>query len=137
METAWPPAGWALFDVRGTGTWAEQWEPIAYQSVGSDRITFRLVLRPGHGNRLGGVHGGFLAGLGEHCLGMLAEARTPRLDTVTISVAFDYPSGAVTTLPLDGEVELLRETGRMMFVRLLIRQEERVVLSGSGTLRKL
>ena len=133
----WPPAGWSLFDLRGTGTWPEHWEPVAYRSLRDGCYALRVPLQPQFGNRLGGVHGAFLAGLGEHCLGVPYNAAGLGSGNVTVSLAFDYPAGATTALPLDGEVELLRETGRMMFLRLLFRQGDDVVLSGTGTLRKL
>ncbi len=128
---------WLLFDVSGSDTWPEQWEPIPYRADGDGRFTFRLQPPPHSGNRLGGIHGAFLAGIAEWCMGLPFYHRSAQAGIVTISLAFDYPAGGVITLPIEGKIELVRETGRMMFVAVSIRQGDALLLHGHGTLRKL
>jgi hypothetical protein len=51
-----------------------------------------------------------------------------------LSVQF-MGAGAVDE-PMDAEVELLKETGRLLFLRGLVLQGERRVAAFSGTIRK-
>jgi acyl-coenzyme A thioesterase PaaI-like protein len=39
--------------------------------------------------------------------------------------------------PLQAEVELLHETGRLMFMRLTIHQDDKLVASSTATVRKV
>ncbi len=89
------------------------------------------------GNRLGGLHGGFLACYAEHCLGILVEPFDVPISTITISVNIDYPNGGSTGQMLKGRAELVRETGRMQFVRLELFQDAQVLVIASGVVRKV
>nr|WP_246351852.1 PaaI family thioesterase [Sphingobium subterraneum] len=129
--------GWTLWDHGGSGEWPEQWPAVAWRPITQERIVCTL-LPPAHaGNRLGYLHGGFLASYAETCLGLFSEAQPDGCGTVTVSLHLDYPAPARVGLALTGEAELLRETGRMQFVRLDLRQEGALVLTASGVLRKV
>ncbi|TZG25191.1 acyl-CoA thioesterase domain-containing protein [Sphingomonas montanisoli] len=126
--------GWHIWDMSEAGTWPATWAPIRYRRDGAHMAV--LAEAPAHaGNTLGNIHGAFLAGLGEHVAGVFLRAAN--VPCVTISIAFDYPAGAVIGRPLEGKVELIRETGRMQFLRLLLAQGDDVALHGTATLRKL
>ena len=86
---------------------------------------------------LGGLHGGFLASYAEHVLGIFVVPFDLPIQTVTVSLSFEYPSDGHVDQLLEGEAELVRETKRMQFVRLPLAQNGEPVLIGNGVLRKV
>jgi uncharacterized protein (TIGR00369 family) len=91
-----------------------------------------------HSNLGNVVHGGAILTFidmaffaGGHMAGM------SDISAVTLDCAVQFISAAELGTPLDASVELLRETGKLGFFRGLVEQEERIVASFSGTLRKL
>jgi hypothetical protein len=48
-----------------------------------------------------------------------------------------YVAGGNVGLPILAEIELIQETGRMGFIRGVLKQEGRVLTSFTATLRKL
>lgn len=91
-------------------------------------------------NYQGLVHGAFLASLGEQVL-YLPLALHDRLGagggTLTVDFAMQYLAGAALGVPLEGEVECIRETGRLAFIRGTLRQDGEAVMGFTATLRKL
>ncbi|MES2271506.1 MAG: PaaI family thioesterase [Pseudomonadota bacterium] len=128
---------WRSFDFTGTGTWPELWPAVLFRTERPDFAHFRVDPPAKAGNKLGGLHGAFLAGLAENCLGILFYAATGRPDCVTVSMAIDYPDSGHVGAPIDGEVELMRETGRMQFLRIVLRQGDAVLVHGTGVMRKV
>ena len=91
-----------------------------------------------HSNLVGNVHGGTLLSLVD--IALFAAARVLGLEdagrAVTLDVSAHFIGAGRTGEALDAEVELLRETGRLMFMRGLLVQSGDMVLSFSGTIRK-
>ena len=107
------------------------------QPAGDGKGRCRIFPDERHTNLGGVLHGGailtfidmaFFAG------GRVAGAKTAR--AVTLDCAVQFISPGQPGLPLDAEVELLRETGRLAFFRGLVVQEGATVASFTGTLRK-
>ncbi|RVT94535.1 PaaI family thioesterase [Sphingomonas crocodyli] len=126
--------GWHIWDMSEAGTWPATWAPIRYRREGA-HMAIRAEAPAHAGNLHGMIHGAFLAGLAEHAAGVFLRAAD--VPCVTISIAFDYPAAASLGRTLEGRVELIRETGRMQFLRLLIGQGDDVAIHGTATLRKL
>lgn len=131
-----PASDWRLFDFTGTATWPELWPPVPYRPTSATMIEFRLFPPDIALNRLGGLHGAFLAGLAENCFGLFVY-ENPKLACVTVSLSLDYPAAGQGGIEIQGELELMRETGRMQFLRIMLRQGEAILLHGTGVLRKL
>jgi acyl-coenzyme A thioesterase PaaI-like protein len=55
---------------------------------------------------------------------------------VTLDLSVQFIGAGALDAPIEAEVELLRETGRLIFLRGLIVQAEQRVASFSGTVRK-
>lgn len=127
--------GWRIWDMSATGTWPGVWPPVYFRSADERRMDIRIDAPERAGNLLGAVHGGFLAGVAEHVAGVFLFAR--QMQSVTVSLALDYPAAAATGTPLTGAVDLIRETGRMQFVRIELGQGGEVAVHGIATLRKL
>lgn len=97
-----------------------------------------LESRPSHANRLGALHGGFLAGFADHAYfaGLAAMGRAEQAAAVTIDLTMQYMAAGVVGPDLCADVELMRETGRMMFLRLTITQDNAVIVASTATVRK-
>jgi len=130
-------AEWQLWDCKGSGQWPEKWPAVRFIQPKDDYIRFEIMPPADAGNMLGGLHGGFLASYAEHVLGIFVVPFDLPVQTVTVSLNFDYPSGGRVDVLLEGEAELIRETGRMQFIRLTLSQEGQPVLVGNGVLRKV
>jgi acyl-coenzyme A thioesterase PaaI-like protein len=62
----------------------------------------------------------------------LIEAGT----AVTLDLSVQFIGAGVIGAPLEAEVELLKETGRLLFMRGIVSQGESRVAAFSGTIRK-
>lgn len=57
--------------------------------------------------------------------------------SVTLELSTQFVGGGDPARPLDAVTEIVRETGKLMFVRGLVEQEDNVVASFSGIVRKM
>lgn len=130
--------GWLLFDFRGSGSWPDHWPPVHYRREADRLIRFRLMPPDRAVNQLGTLHGGFLAGIAENNMGLfLAGEDGSPPQAVAVSLSLDYCAPGRPGEVLEGELELVRDTFRMQFVRIMLMQQGEPVLQASGILRKL
>ncbi|URW75756.1 PaaI family thioesterase [Sphingomonas donggukensis] len=98
----------------------------------------RMTPEHRHSNLRDHVHGGALLGFID--VAMFAACRGFGVLTagaaVTLDLSTQFIGGAEIGRPIEAQVELLRETGRMLFVRGLVVQDDTKVAAFSGTLRK-
>jgi acyl-coenzyme A thioesterase PaaI-like protein len=100
-------------------------------------VRVRIETRRAFANPVGRLHGGFLMAFVDQCLFMAPAAlRIPVIGGATVDVSTQFLAPGEVGKPLDAAVELLRETGRMLFLRGLLEQEGEAKLAFSGTLRK-
>ncbi|RYG25091.1 MAG: PaaI family thioesterase [Burkholderiales bacterium] len=101
-------------------------------------VRVRMVPEVRHSNLREHMHGGALLGFMD--MALFAAVRGFGVLTAgpasTIDLSAQFISGAELSEPLEARVELLRETGRMLFLRGLIVQSHGNVASFSGTVRK-
>jgi acyl-coenzyme A thioesterase PaaI-like protein len=85
------------------------------------------------------VHGGFILGYVDQVMfcALLALERLPRGGAVTLQAGMNFIGAAKAGLPVDAVVEIVGETGRMIFLRGVIEQGGAVIGSFDGTLRKV
>jgi uncharacterized protein (TIGR00369 family) len=105
---------------------------------GEGRARVRMFPEHRHTNLMGNLHGGTILSLidvamfaGSRMFGLI-EAGT----AVTLDMSVQFIGGATQGIPLDAEVELLKETGRLLFLRGLVVQGDVRVAAWSGTIRK-
>lgn len=111
--------------------------------VDGDIAKVRMTPERRHSNLRDHVHGGALLGFID--MAMFAACRGFGVLTagaaVTLDLSTQFIGGGAIGRPIEAQVELLRETGRMLFVRGMVVQarddggEERIA-AFSGTLRK-
>lgn len=109
-------------------------------SVRVDGTLARVRMTPEHrhSNLRDHVHGGALLGFID--MAMFAGCRGLGLLTagaaVTLDLSTQFIGGGVIGHPIEAQVELLRETGRLLFVRGIVVQGDETIAAFSGTLRK-
>ena len=108
------------------------------RSEGEGRARVRMFPEHKHTNLTGNLHGGTTLSLidvamfaGSRMFGLI-EAGT----AVTLDMSVQFIGAGKPDLPLDCEVELLRETGRLLFLRGLVVQGDNRIAGWSGAIRK-
>lgn len=102
--------------------------------------TARLRLTPlqRHTNARGTVHGGVTLALVDIALfaTFAAVLKGNAQQAVTLDLATQFVGAAQMGQPLDAVTEVLRETGRLVFMRGLVEQDNQLIASYSATIRK-
>ena len=106
---------------------------------GQNSARLRLIPRdPLHTNSGGRVHGAITLALIDvslfSTLYLLRGLDAGR--SVTLGLSTQFIGKGDASRPLDAVVELLRETGRLAFLRGLVLQDEDIIASFEGTVRK-
>jgi uncharacterized protein (TIGR00369 family) len=130
--------GWSTWDVTGPERFNHTIGKLLVRRGEDDRGWCRMFPEEAHGNLGGVVHGGALMTFIDMALfagGAMTGANVMRAVTLDCSVQFMTP-GAIGR-PIDGEVELLKETKRLAFFRGRVLQDEALVAAFTGTLRKM
>ncbi|MGE0178290.1 MAG: PaaI family thioesterase [Sphingomonas sp.] len=133
-------------DHPGWWTWDIQPEPARFNMVlgkllvradGPGHAACRMFPEERHSNLGDVIHGGALLTFIDMALfaaGRMAGADVIRAVTLDLSTRFLSP-GRIG-VPLDAEVELLRETKRLAFFDGRVRQDGALIAAFSGALRK-
>jgi len=130
--------GWKRWQFRDATRYNAFLEPLLVKVEG-EIARVRMMPRHEHSNMRDHVHGGVLLGFMDVALfaasrgfGVLSAG-----GAVTLDLSAQFIGGGRIGVPLEARIELLRETGRMLFLRGLIVQEgEPTIASFTGTLRK-
>ena len=129
--------GWKLWKATDPTRFNTLLGPLSVR-VDGDIARVRMTPEHRHSNLRDHVHGGALLGFID--VAMFAGCRGFGLLTagaaVTLDLSTQFLGGGVIGQPIEARVELLRETGRMLFVRGLVVQDEERIAAFSGTLRK-
>lgn len=136
--TEGPRAGWLQWIEPVADTFLSLLGPIYLRPDGEGRAIVELEPRSEHCNRVGTLHGGFIAGFADHALfsGLVAMGHEAMTASVTIDLSVQYMAAGRFGEPLRAEVELLGETGRLLFMRMILVQGDGPVAAAAGTLRK-
>ena len=136
-EPAADHPGWFTWDVTGPERFNSSIGRLLVRRGEDGRGWCRMFPAQPHSNLGNKVHGGALMTLVDMALyagGAMAGANVAMAVTLDCSVQF-LDAGELGE-PLAAEVELLRETGRLVFVRGRLLQGDRLVASFSASLRK-
>lgn len=133
-----PWAGWFRHVDDEPDTFHSIIGPSFSRPEGPGRATVAVDTRPVHRNRLGPLHGGFIAAVADH-VGFAALnvlGRSEQMRGLTIDLHVQFLGGGRVGPPLFADVEILKETGRLFFVRMIFQQEDAPVASCTATFRK-
>lgn len=105
---------------------------------GDDKARVRMFPAKKHSNLIDTVHGGAILGFID--VSLFAASRIFGLfeigSAVTLDLSTQFIGAGKIDQPMDAQVELLKETRRLVFLRGLILQGETRVAAFSGTIRK-
>ncbi|MCI4590085.1 PaaI family thioesterase [Sphingobium sp. BYY-5] len=140
--------GVALSEGKWTGwtAWSDPHPDTFLQAIGRgymrsdapNRALVGLETRPSHRNRLDTLHGGFLAAFADHAFfgALWAMGHKEQVNGVTIDLSMQYLGAGKVGPDLIAEVEVLRETGRLFFLRMVMTQDGQPVAASTATIRK-
>ncbi len=97
----------------------------------------RMATDRRHSNGLGYLHGGFIMSYIDMARCSFSFRQLENSAAVTLSCATDFLSAGVVGDPIEASGEILKETGKMLFVRGLVTQNGSNVASFTGTMRKI
>jgi uncharacterized protein (TIGR00369 family) len=130
--------GWHVRPVNPEGRFIDMFGVIRARAEPDGKVRVRVETGPSHRNIFDQVHGGFTLALVDQALfvapailGIEGAVGAATIDTTT-----QFLGPLVTGKPVDAVVEVLRETGRMLFMRGLIEQDGVTAISFSGTIKK-
>jgi uncharacterized protein (TIGR00369 family) len=130
-------AGWTHW-VRDTdGRFGTVLGDLYMRENADESVRIRIETERRHTNVLGYLHGGFIMSFIDVAMFGIIHRQLQTVAAVTLSCATDFLSAGVAGKPLEATGELLKETGKMLFVRGLVQQEGMNVASFTGTLRKV
>lgn len=130
--------GWKRWQFRDATRFNSVFDPL-HVRVEDGVARVRMVTARGHSNMRDHVHGGALLGFMD--IALFAAARGFGVlqagGAVTLDLSAQFIGGSAIGEPLEARIELLRETGRMLFLRGLVVQDGwPTIASFTGTLRK-
>ncbi|AOF97770.1 thioesterase-like superfamily protein [Sphingobium sp. RAC03] len=131
-------AGWIAWSDPHPDTFLQAIGRGYMRELSPGRAEVALETRSSHRNRLDTLHGGFLAAFADHAYfgALWAMGHTDQIHGVTIDLSMQYlGAGRVGPLLL-AQVDLLRETGRLLFLRMLMTQDGEPVAASTATIRK-
>jgi acyl-coenzyme A thioesterase PaaI-like protein len=97
----------------------------------------RTTFRHEHSNLRDQIHGGALAGFID--MALFAAGRSFGVlsgPASTLDMSIQFITGGAIGVATEAHIELLRETGRLLFLRGVVVQDEVMVASFLGTIRK-
>jgi acyl-coenzyme A thioesterase PaaI-like protein len=128
--------GWKRWEILDQGRFNSFIGPLAVR-VDGDIATVRTRFGHQHSNLRDHIHGGALMGFVD--MALFAAARSFGVlagPASTLDLSAQFIAGGAIGVDTDAQVELLRETGRLLFLRGVVRQGEVTVASFLGTIRK-
>ncbi len=130
--------GFRVWRLPETGRFVDSYGETRVRAEPHGRVRCRVAVGEPQANGGGAIHGGFILAYVDHVAfcGLALLGRLPPGGAVTLAANTSFISAGSIDEPLDAIVEVVGETGRMMFVRGLMEQSGRTVASFEVTLRK-
>lgn len=130
--------GWFTWELSDPSRFNALLGPMRVRKEDDGTVRVRIYPEHVHSNLSNAVHGAVTLGLID--ISMFAASRMFGLieagTAVTLDLSTQFIGRGEIGQPLDSVVELLRETGRLLFLRGLVVQGDERVASFSGTIRK-
>ncbi len=130
--------GWYLWGPIENAHFNTLYEPVRVLPLGPGRARVEVVPQRLLTSANGSLHGGAVAGFIDIALfAGAAGAGVTAPGGLTVDLSIQFLGAAAHGRPLAAEVEVLRETGRLLFIRGLLSQNEATIASFSATVRKI
>ncbi len=130
--------GWKRWELRDTTRFNASLGPLSVRLRDDGVALVRMVPTRAHSNLQDLMHGGALLAFMD--MALFAAARSLGVVTAGAAVTLDLSAQFIGTgkvgQPVIAEMEILRETGRLLFMRGLVKQGDGLLASFSATVRK-
>lgn len=137
LITSGEHAGWHLWRRTPDGRFASLLGDFYFRQTAAGAVECRMATDRRHSNGLGYLHGGFIMSFIDMAMFAFIYRQLETSAAVTLSCATDFLSAGIVGKPIEASGEILKETGKMLFVRGLITQDGINVGSFTGTMRKI
>ena len=134
--TEGPNAGWTCWRRDPDGRFASMLCDFFFRE-GARGVECRMETARKHSNGLGYLHGGFIMSFIDMAMFAFIFRQLENSAAVTLSCATDFLSAGIVGKPIEAHGEILKETGKMLFVRGLVTQDGVNLASFTGTMRKI
>jgi uncharacterized protein (TIGR00369 family) len=133
-------AGWFAWNLKDPSRFNGQvFGRLLVRRDENGRGCLRLLTEHRHTNLADHLHGGLLLALSDVAVFVIAYLDNPAANgpAVTLDLSMQFLGPGTPGIACDAVGEVLKETGRLVFVRGVIEQQGAKVAAFSGTLRKL
>ncbi len=137
LITDGPNAGWYSWHRDADGRFQSMLGHLLFRADADGRVRCRMDTERKHSNGMGYLHGGFIMSFVDMAMFTIIYAQLETSSAVTLSCATDFLTAGVVGEPIEASGEILKETGKMLFVRGLVTQGGQNVASFTGTMRKV
>ena len=129
---------WVAWIKQPDGRFQDLLGQLYFRVAAGDSVEMRMDTGREHSNPMDFLHGGFLMSFVDMAMFAIIRPRFTREEgAVTLSCATDFLAGGRPGAPIEARGELLKETGKLYFVRGLVTQGGDNVCSFTGTMRKI
>ena len=129
--------GWHRWHRDPDGRFASMLGDFYFRPTETGVVECRMATDRRHANGLGYLHGGFIMSFVDMAMFSFIARQLETSAAVTLSCATDFLSAGIVGTPIEAHGEILKETGKMLFVRGLVTQNGNNVASFTGTMRKI
>ena len=129
--------GWYIWHRENEGRFSDLLGNFYFRRMPDRTIQARMATDKRHSNGHGFLHGGFLMSFVDMAMFAFIAPQLENSGAVTLSCATGFLGAGIVGEPIDATGEILKETGKMIFVRGLLKQGDAVVCSFTGTMRKV
>lgn len=137
-EDSGPYAGWMRWAKKADGRFPDTaLGPIYWREDDTGSVEVRIDTQRRHTNPGDVLHGGFLMAYADMALYAIAWRTFETVRGATVSCSCEFLGPGVPGEPVVVRGEVIKETGKMIFVRAILSQASGPVLSVSGVLRKI
>jgi uncharacterized protein (TIGR00369 family) len=130
-------AGWTRWRRDADGRFTSMLGDFYFRVNDLGAVECRMATERRHSNGLGYLHGGFIMSFIDMAMFAFIFRQLENSAAVTLSCATDFLSAGIVGKPIEASGEILKETGKMLFVRGLVTQEGEKVASFTSTMRKV
>jgi uncharacterized protein (TIGR00369 family) len=136
--TEGPYAGWMRWKKTMDGRFSDTaLGPFYFRDEDNDFVRARLDTGHQHTNGADFIHGGMMMSFADMAYFAICWRRLENVMAVTLTSTFEFMGAAKPGIALDAVGEVIRETGKLIFVHVRIEQSGSVVATSSATLRKI
>ena len=130
-------AGWTRWRREPDGRFASLLGDFYFREAAGGGVECRMETDRRHSNGLGYIHGGCIMSFIDMAMFGFIFRQLENNAAVTLSCATDFLSAGIVGKPIEASGEILKETGKLLFVRGLVTQDGVNVASFTGTMRKI